>query len=257
MMVASWIFTSSCTSPSSTNSTDGAVVVLDVAGHFDVRQLVRVMRRIFSEDQSILKNEQRSIEDSLQHVHVFQPTTLSSLQSTLEDLPNYLFSSRHPSMERPLAAIVVTGLNSFLWQSRADAEATQPDNMARIDAYTRTVHKLRSLRQYFSCSIIAETWGLSPPLNQQGQSRHTQAPRSHLPAVWSNCVALRLLISRTPVSRFAPGMSVEEAERDKGERRRVVDKAGFDVWICLEGGEKWGFRFSTNSKGIIEHNSGE
>lgn len=65
------------------------------------------------------------------------------------------------------------------------------------------------------------------------------AIRPHLPAAWTNFVTLRLVVERERVVKFAPGLSIEEAESEREERREAVSKSRFLGWINWWGADGW------------------
>jgi len=68
-----------------------------------------------------------------------------------------------------------------------------------------------------------------------------------MPHSWSAFVTVRLHVARVAIPRFALGLSVEEALREKEERQREVEKGMFVV-VTDDG--SGGFRFSICGEGV-------
>lgn len=246
------------------------IVVLDLDSKFSVLRLRETMS---SHIRSCLTSPPEDQElsslllSSLQHVHIFRPQSSLSLLATVSSLPSYLFNtSNHVSANRAVSAVVISNLSAFLWQDRLDTDeanfvscATQKGNASTfVQKYRDLVSALRHVQQVFECAIIATNWGLAP-VEFDGGNR---ALRQHLPAVWNNFCTLKLVVERDSVSKFGPGISVEEAYKESRRRQDAVDESPFSCSVNWWESEKWrqelrgvkkgaGFRFFVRNGGLV------
>lgn len=251
------------------NGRRGSVVVLDTDGRFDVPRLVQVMEHYIrlrkgarSDDNSNTNadSSRELIYSALHHIHIFRSQSLQSLIATVSTLPSYLLDAKaHYSSNRPLVALLFDSASAFFWQAKAGEDASrykdsndQGETAASVaDNYIRLVHHLRTIQNTFECAIVATTWGLTPT---SGNHPNTNAPssfRPHLPPVWTAFTTLRLTVDRDAVANFAPGMSAEEAVRDKEARQDAVRKGRFSAWVDGWGSDGWsdGIREALSEEG--------
>ncbi|KAL9103339.1 MAG: hypothetical protein Q9163_001605 [Psora crenata] len=230
-----------------------AVVLLDLSGRFSIPCLGKVMhshiRSQSKESTSTLSDELMTtlVFDSLAHLHIFRPQSTSSLLATLVSVPSYLLSQpyAHFSANRALGLVVIHDLSAFLWQDRLSSDdeigpydannAKKGTDSPFVESYRKLVAHLRNIHNLFSCTIIASNCSLSSTTSVMGQ----RALRPHLPAVWNSFCPLKVVVERDTVSRFRPGMSVEEALREKDQRWEAVEKSGYSVWVNFWGNEGW------------------
>jgi hypothetical protein len=213
-----------------------AVVVLDPFSHFSVKRLAEVclsyiLSNIPDGRNIALKDEIKdTVKTALQHVHILRPTSWPSLLSTLSTLPEYLFDrSRHHSMERRIHSLVLEDMEAFSWDIRASSTtplvassvtSTSPITLASQDLVT----VLLSLSTRFSSSILLSS-------HSAATSPSTFRTPLPLPTSWPPHVQVtRLAVRRVEVLPFAPGISVEEAERQRGQRWDIVKRGRFECW---------------------------
>lgn len=214
-----------------------------------------------NEDQAI-ETESALVEstvlNALRHVHIFRPQTLDSLIATVQSLPDYLFDfSQHQSSSRALELICIDSITAFYWQEKMAEEIAKWDAGSEEDqattprperqsGYALLAHELRGAQKQFDCPIIATSWGLKPVAGPQAQQRAGLGSRLQpsftplLPPAWQNFISLRLGVGRAPVKKFAAGMSLEQAEKDKDAREKVVGERRFCCWVDLWGVEGGG-----------------
>lgn len=262
------------------NGKGNAVVLLDLSGRFS---LLRLHRVIYSQitsicfTSSIELSEQKTlslVSDSLSHLHVFHPQSSSSLSATLASLPSFLLSSpsNHFSANRPLGLLAIHDLSAFLWQDRLDTDeetdfpvsnhAEKANSSLFLERWRNLISLLRRIQHHFSCTVVATNWGLGPVTSVAGHP----ALRPHLPSSWNNFCTIKVVVERDRVSRFGPGLSIEEAKREGVQRWEAVEKSGFSGWINWWGSEGWrdevregvealktggGFSFRVTGDGII------
>lgn len=241
----------------------GAVVLLDNAGTFDVQRLQQIMRHHIqhhlpsSSTGPVRMGASREadtdtdalIRASLQHVHVFRPTSSTSLLATLHALPSYLLSpTAHLSGARHLQALLIDDIGAFVWLDRAELAAypapnpdlnastsKQPTPLAQhYHSLTIALHALQSL---LPCPIIATNRALLAPSPSSASSRSPIRP--HLPFAWTSFVTLRLIVERVPVPKFRESLSVAGAWREGGARREAVERGERVVRVDWWGWEGW------------------
>ena len=217
---------------------------------------------------------EKVVETALQHLHVFQPQSADSLIATLRHMPEYLFGNNnqtHHSQSRALQSIILTNLSSFLWETRMEelSEESEIGNMQSIPnrananankngnrdggifvrKYRDVVEALRRLQELFDCTVIASNiilshfefvWLHGSGGGGGGGGGQQPAVRPHVPKVWNNFCAVRLIVRRNGVTRFGPGISAQEALLEAPRRQEAVDRSGFTCWVNAWGREHWG-----------------
>ncbi|KAI1909947.1 hypothetical protein LOZ65_006449 [Ophidiomyces ophidiicola] len=222
---------------------DAAVIWLDTDARFDAHRLRCVMASIVR--QRALQDSDdytEAVNESLRHVHVFQPLSSPALLATLESIPEYLFRTQHYSRYRPLHAIVIDSASAFSWQdwrkvevSRIPGAVDEEGHALGATSSRRStnmpadmVSVLRDLQNKFSCLILYSTAGLYPC----GSSLSPLTSfRPYLPYPWITLPALRVVVRRKPVRPFVDGMTVDEARADGLARQVVVQRGVFSGWI--------------------------
>ncbi|KAI9758945.1 MAG: hypothetical protein M4579_002685 [Chaenotheca gracillima] len=166
---------------------------------------------------------------SLKHVHIIRPSSTESLQSTLErSLPEYLLHATHPSQNRPVGAIILDSADAFSWSDRLDAmDGASSGNVEAQPSRTRSL--LGYLQRLLSVPllVLSSTSNSSRYPSDSGSLRGIPGPASR------GDVLIR--VERVPVPKFGPGMSVEEAEKDREQRAEVVRRGEFAAQV-----EVWG-----------------
>ena len=258
------------------------MILLDLSSNFSILKLQSILQSHISASLSAAHESSADpievstlVHACLQHLHVFRPQSHPSLLATVAALPAYLLSElrSHYSANRRLGAIFVNNLGSFYWQDRQEAEeqrdaALVAENGSAVNKddlflarYRSLVKCLREVQQAFDCPIVATTWALAPPI----YSRDGSSLRSHLPTAWNNFCTFKVVLQRSSVTKFGPGMSVEEALAEKEQRQEAVDRSGFSGWVNWWDSEAWrediktavmawirrgGARFTVSDQGI-------
>ncbi|KAI9712232.1 MAG: hypothetical protein M1812_006967 [Candelaria pacifica] len=243
---------------------EGAVIVLDTDGRFDVSRLRQVMWHYVRQQQGTRYQSANPSSDvdvdalltaALHHIHIFRPQSSASLLATIETLPNYLLSATtHISQNRCLQTLLLDSASAFFWQDRmaddqlealAANEGTNKgsETKAFVQTWQALVRALRYVQSTFGCTIIATNWGLftnTPPQQQQYTSQVTiPSIRPHLPPVWTSFCTLRIVVQREKVRQFVPEMSFMEAVAENDRRLEAVRQAGFSGWVDGWDSEGW------------------
>jgi hypothetical protein len=224
---------------------NASIILFDPLHHFSVTRLAAVMLTILASktaSETTQADLKTAVSLSLLHVHIFRPQSWPSLISTLRSLPEYLFdSTRHKSTNCRIHSIVIDDIDAFIWSIRnvtvSSAAATNPISSASALLTTA----LQRLTMQFSCSLILAS-----------QSTTSSSYRPALPTSWPpNMIVTRFAIRRVEVLRFAPALSVAEAEVERAQRWDVVQKGRFEVWKVGVGvGDGEGFVFRVGETGV-------
>ncbi|KAH7082335.1 hypothetical protein FB567DRAFT_605697 [Paraphoma chrysanthemicola] len=229
---------------------EAAVVLFDPLHHFSVPRLAQtllqlIVSKIGADIDQATKSDIRSIvARSLLHVHIFRPQSWPSLLTTLRTLPDYLFDkSRHKSIHRRVHSIIMDDIDAFVWSIRnskpPDPAATS--NTALATASTNLTSTLQQLNTLLSCATILTSQSTSP-----------SSFRPALPISWPQGLTVtRLAVRRVEVLKFAPAISVEEAEAEKAKRWEVVQTGRFECFKVGVGvGVNEGFVFRAAQGGV-------
>ncbi|KAJ5626261.1 hypothetical protein N7510_002570 [Penicillium lagena] len=251
---------------------DAAVVFIDTDGRFDAdrlrtvaRELVRQRVPLDADNRLLPEDLEMLLVSSIQHVHVFRPQSSSSLLATICALDTYLFDlSRHRSASRSLQMIAIDSVTAFFWQDRLREEASRTETIGRpqkeidslreskqlfylSDLYVELAKELKQLQGRFGCAIVytatipggrpANANDASGPFEQHTSRRPSLRPA--LPAPWGTFPALRLIVYRSQVRPFPPGINTQDAEREAPLRQSVVDQGTFCACVNAWGSEEW------------------
>ncbi|KIW07614.1 uncharacterized protein PV09_01564 [Verruconis gallopava] len=238
----------------------GTVILFDADARFDVERLVQIMHSYMkhvSATGSSGTDAQEVVEQSLQHLHVFQPRSMASLLDGLNGLLGYLYDfSVHHSSERPVHSIVIDSASAFYWETLANLEnervaalnakasgvSTAAKSPSQPNPYALLVNRLRSIQQTLSCAIIATTTASAFKESASGE----QILRT-LPTPWPSFPTAKLLLKRDRVEKFGLGMSWEDAEKEKSLRQTAVELGYFSAKVV---GSNEYFRFTVTRDGV-------
>jgi hypothetical protein len=226
-----------------------AIILFDPLHHFSVPRLAQVMLNIivtaFSGASKDINNPdvKSLIATSLLHVHIFRPQSWSSLLTTLKSLPEYLFdSTRHKSIHRHVHSVILEDIDAFVWSIRNSTSASTLNSKSSLTAASAMLtSSLHSLTTTFSAGIVTTSLSTTP-----------NSFRPAIPMSWPKRMnTTRLAVRRVEVLKFAPALSVEEAEAERGQRWDVVCRGRFEVrkvGVGVRDGE--GFVFRVKDKGV-------
>jgi hypothetical protein len=227
------------------NGHNASVILFDPLHHFSVPRLTTILLTILA-SKAPSDTPQADLENivsiSLLHLHIFRPQSWPSLLATLRTLPAYLFDhTRHKSMHRRIHSIIFDDIDAFTWSIRNATVSSAAATNAVSSASAQLTTALQRLTKQFSCSVILTSQSTTP-------SSHRPA----LPASWPpNMSVTRWAIRRVEVVRFAPALSVVEAELERTHRWEVVRKGRFEVWkvgVGIQNGD--GFVFKMDEVGV-------
>ncbi|CAO2653324.1 Nn.00g027350.m01.CDS01 [Neocucurbitaria sp. VM-36] len=272
---------------------DAAVIVLDPMNHFSVSRLADVMLSFLTSrvqaagiktvDNDNMKAEMKSlIKHCMQHVHIFRPQSWPSLLATLRALPDYLLDgkARHKSMHRRVHSVILDDVDAFAWSIRnsssssSAAPTTTTTTSTRANplstASTHLTNTLQKLSALFSNATILTSYSTSssspsysspaPPFRPVFPTSWPQRPpgaRAGDAAIHSAPVT-RLAVRRVEVLKFAPAISVEEAEAERQQRWEVVSRGRFECWKVGVGvGDGEGFVFRVGRRGVVLEERGD
>lgn len=240
--------------PETCGGRSAAVVYIDADGRFDAHRLRTVTMGIAQTETAV--ETATTVEDSLQHVHVFQPSSSGCLLATLQTLQDYLLDmKRHVSSARPLHAILLDSATAFLWQDKlrdqiarveeiglpaSEIEQDRRENRSFVlgTLYAELVSELKRLQGEFGCAVVytATVW-------TRGLEGDAVGFRSSLPSPWGLFPALRVVVRATGRGVFEAGVNTWGRE---DWPRRVVE--GLQRTTTHRGGA---FSFHANVDGVF------
>jgi hypothetical protein len=188
-----------------------------------------------------LSTAQDVIHKTLSHIHIFQPTSLSSLIATTSSLPTYSLDPKSGSAGRRLGAIIIDSASTLFWNDKVGAGAGQGQGQSKYPALASTLKRTSTALQspiIFTTENISATSASTTISNPSATatSTDTTAIRPQLPPPFSTLPTLRLIISRNhTIHPFHKDMDAETALKHTEAREKAVREAGFVVRV-----NKWG-----------------
>ncbi|KAK7183258.1 hypothetical protein DPSP01_011799 [Paraphaeosphaeria sporulosa] len=229
-----------------------AVVLIDPLHHFSVSYLAstlssHIVSCFTAAGQDSTSPDARReviacVKQALEHVHIFRPSSWDNLLATLQSLEDYLFDKgKHGSMQRPVHALVIEDIDTFI-----PALRTASGSNAISTASALLTRRLDTLSATLSCAVVVTS-----------RSATAAGFRPNIPLSWPTHMQLtRLAVRRVEVVPFAPGMSIVEAEAERGQRGEVVSRGRFEVWRVGGGGEKDGAVIRIGRGVVVEREDG-
>ncbi|KAF1972039.1 hypothetical protein BU23DRAFT_581235 [Bimuria novae-zelandiae CBS 107.79] len=241
------------------SSQNAAVILFDPLHRFSVPFLARTLfahltSALTTAGQDLtsptLKNEvTHCVKTALAHVHIFRPSSWAALLATLRSLETYLFDgTRHTSSHRAIRSLVLDDIDAFIPSIRSTSSAIPSGAGANplTAASTQLTFHVEKLATLLSCAVV--TTSRSPSAN---------AFHALLPMSWpAGMQVTRVAVRRVEVLKFAPWVSVEEAEGERGQRWEVVSRGRFEAWKVGVGREGEGFVFRVGDGVRIEREGG-
>jgi hypothetical protein len=197
-------------------------------------------------------NAQDLIHKALSHIHIFQPSSLSSLIATISSLPTYFLDPKNGSAERRLGAIIIDSASTFFWEDKVSAVTGQgqgqTQGQSKYPALASTLKRTSTALQspiIFTTENISATSAISATTTSTSASTTASGPsatstdtiaiRPQLPPPFPTLPTLRLIISRHTIQSFSKDMDAETAIKHAEAREKAVRDAGFVVRV-----NKWG-----------------
>ncbi|KAF3008552.1 hypothetical protein E8E13_006870 [Curvularia kusanoi] len=249
------------------NGQSSAVILLDPLQHFSARRLASVILHLVTSKlpSPIDTTTKASLLDltshCLDHVHIFHPSSWSSLLATLRSLPRYLFTpTAHKSSHRRIHSLILEDIDAFVWSLRDTTNrSSRANNSSPLTPVSRQLTaEIKNLTDLLSCHAILTSRSVHPTLF-----------RPPLPTTWPAGMSVtRMGVRRVEVVKFAPGMSAEQAKAESGQRWEVVARGRFEAWRVgsaggagagagAGNGDGEGFVFRVGAKGVeIEREGG-
>lgn len=176
-----------------------------------------------------LTEAQPMISTALSHIHIYQPTSLPSLLTTLSSLPSYFLSSSNISRDRRLGAIAISTPSAYFWEDKLSSTSTSASTTSNKGKYPALAAVLKRVSTQLSTPIIYTT-SQFPSVSSDPLSLQPALP-SPFPAL----PTLRLVISRNTVQGFNKETDAETAVKQTKARDQAVREASFKVSL-----NKWG-----------------
>ncbi|CAI6333699.1 unnamed protein product [Periconia digitata] len=217
------------------NGTASTIILFDPLSRFHTPRLTQFLLHhlttvLSSHNHSpnaphVRKEILQCIRTALSRVLIFRPAGWTALLATLTSLSSSLLATNDSqrvllSSNSKIHAVIFEDVHAFTPHIRAasiPSVSANPSPLALLAPYIRTLHE--TLRP----EVVVLT-SLSPtPISS---IQHGGAVGASV----SGVAVTRVAVRRVEVTRFAPGVSVEEAEGERGMRWEVVKRGRFEVW---------------------------
>ena len=230
---------------------DAAVIFFDPLNHFSVPRLIQVMVNLLRSkiqaagqkiDETIMPEVRTVVEKSILHVHIYRPKSWASLLAMVRSLPDYLFNKeKHQSIHRRIHSIILDDIDAFVWSIRKPASSVTNNTNPLSKASLHLTTSLQKLSARLSCAVILTSSSASPTVF-----------RPPIPVSWSqNVQVTRLAVRRVETVKFAPAISIEQAELERQQRWKVVTKGRFECYYVGAGvKDSKGFVFRARESGV-------
>ncbi|KAH0286087.1 hypothetical protein M436DRAFT_37848 [Aureobasidium namibiae CBS 147.97] len=254
--------------PPSTNlrehhHTAPTTIALLVTSAPDITRLSQILLHhlLSSSPHLALPTAKSLVHSALSHIHIFQPTSLSSLIATVSSIPTYFLDPKNGSAKRRVGAIIIDSPSDYFW---ADKVGTQGQGQGQQGQQTQGKYPalastLKRISTTLCTPIVFSTACLSTTSATSATS-DTQASRPQLPSPFPTLPTLRLIISRHAIQGFNKDTDAETALKCKQGRVKAVREAGFGIRVnkwANEGqrdgsgdGDTAGFEVRINNKGV-------
>ncbi|KAI5244689.1 hypothetical protein E4T43_03618 [Aureobasidium subglaciale] len=205
-----------------------------------------------------LATAQKSVHDTLNHIHIYSPKSLTSLIATLSTLPSYFLSPSNPSRSRRLGAIILDSASSFYWDDRF-ASSTTSTSTPGIGRYPALASVLKRVSITLQAPVLFTTDHLTPTTLE---TKHkTAALKPQLPSPWPTLPSLHLIITRKQeIARFERDIDAQTAitQTKTRDKAAVSSAPKFEITVNSHGDEGWmamtsghgGFSVKIDGKGV-------
>ncbi len=237
---------------------ESAVLWLDTDNSFSATRIAQVASHLLAKTTSKPASTHDDVTTSaLRHLYILKPTSSISLLNALHSLLSHLLiQTSRSSPNRSLALLILDSTTAFAYQDRFDADIVRleagpgPDTASSKPSsrISKIITALRQIQHDFECTIIFTTAQQSQPQHKQSLNRLKRPAPSDHPSVpaeapaqspWTAFATLTLHVSRIPIARFAPNMSLDGCLRDREKRQEAVKTGRFAVGLNLEGSGMW------------------
>ncbi|KAG0708975.1 hypothetical protein DFH29DRAFT_993823 [Suillus ampliporus] len=248
-----------------------AAVIYDTDASFDVARLHQLLlTRLSLVLPHNMEMARRLAKESLQRLHVFRPTSLLQLATSLLHLPFY---HRVCIPEYEIGLLAVDSVSAFHWADRFIAEQmrnmpqivqVQPDH-ALVNPLQHVLTALGRLRLSHAPFIILTNWGLNLTSQSSGpvtfykqhlhpfplysESHDANAPSSSMtgdlpPMPMPLSLARHITLSLVSIPPFAPEISLRDAVQQEIEHRRSMVQKGEITGLVRTAGSREINRFT-------------
>ena len=157
-----------------------------------------------------------------------------------------------------MGLVVLDSAVSFYWQERFEADVARFEAMdkdehpgirasERLSRTVEVITELKKLQKLFDCPIVftsiphAKLSTMGNPAATGTAIRHARLLPEGPPRIspWTAFATLSLLISHDQVRQFATVMSLEECQRDQGNRLAALAKGRSVVSVDWIGSHNW------------------
>lgn len=180
---------------------------------------------------------------ALSHIHIYTPTSLSSLTTTISSLPAYFLSPSNKSKETRLGAIVINTPSSYVWEDKF-ASSTPPASSGKFPALATV---LKRVSMHLQTPILYTTSQLSASTT----SLHNTSIPPALPSPFSSFPSLRFTISALKIQGFGKDTDAVTALRQSNARNTAVSKQGFRVEVIGSDSRDTGLEVRIDESGVV------
>lgn len=229
---------------------------------------LRANGQTIDDDDDATKTEIKSlVRNCLLHVHLFRPQSWGALLASLDALPAYLFdATKHSSMQRRVHALLIDDIDAFVPVLRNERAGDGGTANPLTAASVRLTSVLQRLAREFFCGIVLTAHSSSassfrpslpvawaPRAGEAGRAAGDARDTTTQTTTHIDITPTRLAVRRIQVLKFAPAISLEEAEAERQQRWDVVSKGRFECWkigVGTVAREGEGFVFRVGKGGV-------
>ncbi|KAG9656395.1 hypothetical protein KCU64_g5910, partial [Aureobasidium melanogenum] len=196
-----------------------------------------------------LTEAQPLIITALSHIHIYQPSSLTSLIATISSLPSYFLSASNTSKERRLGGIFISTPSAYFWEDKVAVAATS--TMGKFPALATMLRRVAIALQ---APIFYTTSHFSSPSTSSAPSNPlTLSLPPALPSPFATLPTLRMIISKPAIKGFSKEVDAETAFRQREARDTAVRESSFRVRVSQWGMETQrdtGFEVKIDGSGV-------
>lgn len=194
---------------------------------------------------------------ALSHIHIYQPTSTSSLLATISSLPSYFFSTSNTSKDRRLGGIFISTPSAYFWEDKVQvvtsAATSASASASKTGKFAALAMVLRRVGALLQTPVFYTTSHLSASSASSSTDPVTWALPPALPSPFSTLPTLRLIISRGAIKGFSKEVDAETAFRQTEARATATRNSSFGVRVNQWGNElqrNTGFEVKIDASGV-------
>ena len=227
--------------PHPQQSTQSTAIALLATSPISISRLSQItLHRIQQLHPSItLTKAQELTHTALSHIHIFQPSSLQSLISTISSLPTHFLNPSNKSFDKKIA-IILDSASAYFWEDKYSIGERQ-GNVGKYPALAAVLKRVSGTLQapiFFSTENISATT-TTATIASKSSTAETMALRPSLPPPWSTFPSLRLIIQKPAIAGINKDIDAKTAIRENKNRQGRIREAGSKVSVNQYGNEGW------------------